>query len=109
MSMILMVYLGVGVLDVIISIPLILGRIPPNRWVGVRVKRTLENKEIWYLANTYAGKWLCGTGLWVIFMAFALKDIQHISLTAYALGVLVVLVLILGVGTNQVLRYTQAL
>ena len=108
MATLTIIYCVGGVLTAGLSIPLILGKIPPNRWYGFRVKRTLEDNDIWYRTNAYAGKWLLGTGLWVIFTAFALKAIRHISLTAYALGVLGVLVLILGVGASLVMRFTNA-
>ncbi|MGD0610618.1 MAG: SdpI family protein [Anaerolineales bacterium] len=109
MSTVLIVYLAVGLVTLGLSIPLILGKIPPGAWVGLQVKRIRKNQDIWYRASAYAGKWLLGTGLWVIFAAFALKAIRHISLIAYALGVLAVLVLMLGVGTNQLMRYTKTL
>lgn len=109
MSTVLIVYLAVGLIGLGLSIPLILGKIPPNAWHGLRVKRTLKNKDNWLRATAYAGKWLLGTGLWVIFAALALRAIRHISLIAYALGVLTVLVLMLGVGTSQFLRYTKTL
>lgn len=109
MTTLTIVFFVGGLLTAGLSLPLILGRIPPNKWYGFRVKRTLKNKKIWYLANTYAGKWLLGTGLWVIFAALTLKAIRHISLIAYALGVLAVLVLMLGVGIGLVLQYIKTL
>ena len=38
-----------------VSIPLIFKRIKPNYFYGVRTKKTLENKEIWYKANKIFG------------------------------------------------------
>jgi len=45
-----------GVLFVGISIPLVLEKIPPNHWYGVKLRKTLANKEIWYKANKYSGR-----------------------------------------------------
>jgi len=104
MSTLTIVFTVGGLLTVLISIPLLLGRIPPNRWVGFGGKRTLEDQEIWYRVNAYAGKWLLGTGLWVIFAAFALRGIRHLSVIVYALGVLLVLGLLLGVGFGLAMR-----
>ena len=41
----------VGLLFVGISIPLILERVPPNRYYGFRTKKTLSDSKIWYEAN----------------------------------------------------------
>ena len=51
-----LVFLFCGLLFIGISIPLILEKIPPNRWYGFRTRKTLSNKEIWYKANKYMGR-----------------------------------------------------
>ena len=38
-----------------IAIPLVLRRIPPNRWYGLRVPATLTDERVWYEANVVAG------------------------------------------------------
>jgi uncharacterized membrane protein len=38
-----------------VSIPMILGIVPPNRIYGFRTPSTLANRELWYRANTFAG------------------------------------------------------
>lgn len=55
-------FLLTGTLEIVISIPLILEKIPPNYLYGFRVKKTLSNKEIWYKANKYLGKDLTTAG-----------------------------------------------
>ena len=45
----------------LISIPLILQRVPPNRLYGFRSAKTLSSPAIWYRANTYSG--------WALFIA----------------------------------------
>ena len=37
------------------SIPMILGKVPPNRIYGFRTARTLSSPEVWYPANRVAG------------------------------------------------------
>ena len=39
----------------VISIPLILKLVPPNGVYGFRTQRTLENSELWFRANRFAG------------------------------------------------------
>ena len=39
----------------LVSIPMILKIVPPNRIYGFRTPSTLANRELWYRANTFAG------------------------------------------------------
>jgi uncharacterized membrane protein len=56
-------WLFVGFLLIGISIPLILEKVPPNRWYGFRVTKTLSSESIWYLANRAAGFDLMWAGI----------------------------------------------
>lgn len=49
--------LYIGPLFIAIAIPLILKKIPPNMYYGVRTEKTCKpgNEEIWYKANKYGG------------------------------------------------------
>lgn len=54
----LMVFLAIAHLLVIaLAIPMIRGRVKPNSLYGFRIPLTLDNPEIWYPANRFAG-WL---------------------------------------------------
>ncbi len=48
-------WLFVGLLFIGIGIPLILEKVPPNRWYGFRVAKTFSSERIWYTANRVAG------------------------------------------------------
>jgi uncharacterized membrane protein len=52
----LVTVLAVDVLIALISIPLILRKVPRNWVYGVRTPATLKSDEIWYPANEYGGK-----------------------------------------------------
>ena len=39
----------------ILSIPLILNLIPPQKWIGIRTPKTLSDETIWYRVNRFAG------------------------------------------------------
>lgn len=45
-----------GILEIIIGIPLLYGKIKPNIWYGFRTPKTRSNDEIWYKANKYVGR-----------------------------------------------------
>ena len=55
-------YSAAGILLAALSIPLILGRVPPNRWYGFRTSKTLRSAKLFRAANHYAGWCLLATG-----------------------------------------------
>ena len=65
--------IGLGVLCVVGGLPLAMNMIPPNRWGGVRLRKTLSDERIWYLANSYCGKLLTLTGIITIVCAVVLR------------------------------------
>ena len=58
-----LIYTFIGLLFIGLSIPLIRGKVPPNRWYGFRTRLTLESPDVWYPANDYAGWWLLAVGI----------------------------------------------
>ena len=46
-----------AVLIALVSVPLVLGLVPPNRFYGVRTRKTIAADRIWYPANRLGG-WL---------------------------------------------------
>jgi uncharacterized membrane protein len=56
-------WLFVGLLFIGISIPLILEKVPPNRWYGFRVPKIFSSERIWYAANRVAGYDLLWAGV----------------------------------------------
>ncbi|MGD9894567.1 MAG: SdpI family protein [Dehalococcoidia bacterium] len=65
----LVAYVGCGLLCIAIALPLVQRRIPPNAWYGFRVERTLQDPAVWYPANAYTGRLLIGVGVGVILVA----------------------------------------
>jgi len=84
----MMMYVAAGVLLALLAIPLILGRVPPNRFYGFRVRATLENRKLWYSVNQYAGWRLLIVGMSAIFAAVAFSRIPGIGVDAYAMACL---------------------
>jgi len=39
------------IVSILISLPLVLKLVPPNRWYGFRTRKTMSNADIWYEAN----------------------------------------------------------
>jgi hypothetical protein len=55
MNPLLFPHFVVCMLLALISIPLILKRIPPNRLYGVRTEKTLNDPDTWYNVNWFGG------------------------------------------------------
>jgi uncharacterized membrane protein len=50
-------------LTVSLSVPLILRKVPPNPFYGLRTKATFSSHCVWYAANRIAGIWLAIAGI----------------------------------------------
>lgn len=51
------------VLISLIAVPMMMGRVPPNRWYGFRTPKTFSSEQIWYEANRASGWSLFYAGL----------------------------------------------
>ncbi|MCE5324441.1 SdpI family protein [bacterium] len=87
-----LLWLGPALVLVFMSIPLILGKIPPNKMYGLRVKKTLESPDIWYPANQYAGWAMLWAGVTTLIMTTLLAFIPQVSIAVYGIVCLVVFV-----------------
>src|SRR5689334_8701044 len=77
-------FVSSGLILVVLSIPLIMGKISPNPWYGFRVRRTLSNPVVWYAVNAYSAKWLLAVGIVNIVSAVVLYFVPEIDVTVYA-------------------------
>jgi hypothetical protein len=109
MNLIIGMFIVTGLLLCALSVPLILGKIPPNGLYGFRVKKTMENPDIWYKVNTYSGKWLLAAGLIMTVAAVGLFFIPGISLDVYAYAVLAVWVIVFAAMMVASVRYLNSL
>ncbi len=96
----LSLFLVVGALLIGLSLPLVYGKVPPNRWYGFRVRRTLSDPNIWYPANVYVAWqmiWVGVAGIVVSAGAFLIPNLDlgvyaGIVGATYGIGVVVMLV-----------------
>lgn len=102
-------YVVAGLLLMILSLPLIAGKVKPNPIYGFRVRATLDNPQKWVSTNRYFAKRQFFVGLAVIAAALGLYLIPKISLDAYALSVLGVFTAAFGFALYQSLRYMRSL
>jgi hypothetical protein len=71
-----------------LSVPLILGKIPPNGLYGFRIPSTQQNPELWYKVNAYSGRRLLLVGLGTSVGSILLYYTVDSSVDAYALSCL---------------------
>lgn len=50
------ILVSIGALLAVLGLPLLLRRVPPNAWYGLRITRTLESEAVWYDANEAVGR-----------------------------------------------------
>ena len=62
----------VGLMFVGLSIPLILERVPPNRYYGFRTAKTLSNPTTWYEVNRVSGTDLLVAGALITFSSITM-------------------------------------
>ena len=70
-----MVLIGLAFLIAVISVPLLLRKVPPNRWYGVKVPASFVSTENWYAINEFGAKRLLGLAL-----ALVIVGLVHLSL-----------------------------
>jgi len=105
----LVFYCAAGVLLLVLSIPLLLKKIPPNPIYGFRVSQTLENPEIWYAVNQYAARWLALSGASIAIAAVGLYFFPSITVDGYALACLAVFAVVFITGLVQSVRYLRSI
>jgi hypothetical protein len=60
-----LVHCGVGLLTILISVPLILRKVPMNHLYGIRISKAFTSDRYWYDINAYGGKLLLAFGLFL--------------------------------------------
>ena len=56
-------FLGMGILFIIIGLPLALKKVGPNHWYGFRTKKAMSSLEMWYELNRLTGKGMAIVGV----------------------------------------------
>jgi hypothetical protein len=103
-------YLCLGCVLCLISLPLLFGMIGPNPWYGFRVKRTLDDPAVWYPVNRLGAVWMMAAAVLLMVVAFAgYAFFPTMSVTAYALTCLGAVVVGLGVGVTRTIFYLRKL
>jgi uncharacterized membrane protein len=74
---------ALGPILILLSIPLALRWVPPNRFYGLRIPATRRDESVWYDANALNGRHLLLLGLLMVTLEFLLpRSIRTPVLTA---------------------------
>src|SRR4051812_21870756 len=84
MTFLLILFVLEGLLLAGLSLPLILGKVGPNRWYGFRVRQTLDDPAVWYPVNAFAAKGLLCVGLGTSLVAALLYLVPGMDIALYA-------------------------
>jgi hypothetical protein len=103
-----------SVLIVLLALPLMLRRIPPNPLYGLRVPATYKDEQVWYDANAASGRDFAIFGVSMTLLAFVLPAagvrVDAFSIawgTAFSVGAIALAVL--GwLRANRMFRERQA-
>jgi hypothetical protein len=86
MDTFLVLYAIGGLLLAGLSVPLILHKIPPNGFYGLRVPSADENPQLWYRVNAFAGRRFMLAGLGTSVGAIILYFVITSDVNQYALS-----------------------
>ncbi|MGE5299493.1 MAG: SdpI family protein [Acidobacteriota bacterium] len=91
-------FLVPAVIFVLISVPLVLGMVPRNRFYGIRTKKTLSDDRVWYAVNKLGGRLIIFSSL--IYLAatslLPYSKSSSDSLTVWSTHILAFVVPLLG-------------
>jgi hypothetical protein len=94
---------------ILLAVPLYLEKVKPNLWYGFRIRKTLENPDVWYPVNKYGARWMMLSGFVTVLVAIAFSFIPGISLDGYATTCALIFATVLTVGLIITFRYMDSL
>ena len=109
MKVLLLIFLASGGVLIGLSIPLIQRKVPPNRLYGFRVRRTLEDPNVWYPVNVYSGWRMLWLGTAIMFAAVVLYFVPGLDDAWYASLVGIVAAVAVMTCLVQCFRYLRKL
>jgi SdpI/YfhL protein family len=73
---------ALGPILIVLSIPLVLRWVPPNRFYGFRTRATRQTTQLWYDANALNGRHLLVLGLLMVTLEFVLPRPMRMPILA---------------------------
>lgn len=79
------IYISIGIVLILISIPLVKKKVPMNRFYGFRISKSFVSDENWYQINHYGGKQFIQWSIpliliGILYFIFPIQELQDIRL-----------------------------
>lgn len=78
------VHIGLGTAILLVSIPLIMRKIPMNHGFGIRVSQAFVSEHNWYELNAFGGKLLSLFGAFLVGFGYLTKDVAPPATSLWA-------------------------
>ena len=98
-----------GLFLILLSLPLMYGKVKPNPFYGFRVPATLEDPILWYPVNKFFAKRQLLVGIVEAMASVGLYFVKGINITGYAFSVLAVFVIAFSIAAIQSWKYMKSL
>lgn len=109
MEQILLMYLGMGLVLVLLCIPLLQRKIKRNYWYGFRLPSVFRSEEVWLEVNRYGAKGLLATAVAFLIAAVGLYFVPGITLDVYALLCALIFSIGITITILKTIRYDRSL
>ena len=109
MIILLVTFVGTGLLFIGLAIPVILQKIPPNPIYGFRVPKTMNNPDVWYPANEYMGWGMLWSGVLIVLVSLVIFFIPGINNFVYQIAFLATMTISLVVTLILSFRHLSTL
>ena len=109
MEILRILFIVSGALMALLGVPMAIGRVKPNVLYGFRVRATLDDPELWYPANRYAGRRLIEAGIVSTLAAVILAFLPDLSEDAYVWACTGVMLTALALVVVRSFRYLRRL
>jgi uncharacterized membrane protein len=102
-------YLVFGILQILLALPLLYEKIPPNVFYGMRVRDTLNDPSLWYPANRYLARWMLISGGLFLAGTILLYFVPWITVDSYAMACMLIFAISFTIGLLLSFRYLRQL
>ena len=75
---------GIGLFMSLLSVPLIMRKVPRNRIYGIRIRKACVSQHNWYEINAYGGKLLLSFGLSLLAFSWCYPELAPPPTSAWA-------------------------
>ena len=102
-------HIAIGILVIALSIPLLMGRVPMNRWYGTRLPESYTSEANWYAVNRYGAIRMTWYGIAVILVGVAVLRVPPLLGSLWFFAALAAPAVLMVPMLVTLLRYAKRL